>query len=101
MLRWLIAAKAPSSIEATAMNWMICRHSVVRPPNGSTRKRMNSAMAAIFGATEKNAGTGDGAPAYRPAGHQWHEPAGHLEAAAARTTTVPPVRTHQTAPPAK
>ena len=62
MLLWLIAAKAPSTIEATEMNQMICRHSASRPPNGPTITRTNSAIAAILGATEKNAVTGVGAP---------------------------------------
>ncbi len=35
---------------------------VHQPPNGSIRTRTNSAIAAIFGATEKNAVTGVGAP---------------------------------------
>ncbi len=62
MLRWLIAANEPSSIEATAMNQMICRHSTMRPPNGPTMTRTNSTIAAVLGATEKNAVTGVGAP---------------------------------------
>ena len=44
------------------MNTMTCRHSATRPPNGSTMKRTNSAIAAILGATEKKAVTGVGAP---------------------------------------
>ena len=62
MLVWAIAATAPSTIEATDRNTMTCRHSTSRPPNGSIRKRTKSAIAAIFGATEKNAVTGVGAP---------------------------------------
>ena len=62
MLVWLIAANAPRSIEATAMNQITWRHSPTRPPNGPTMTRTKSAIAAILGATEKNAVTGVGAP---------------------------------------
>ena len=62
MLVWAIAATAPSTIEATDKKMMTWRHSATSPPNGSTRTRTNSAIAAIFGATEKNAVTGVGAP---------------------------------------
>ena len=57
-----IAATAPRIIEATDRKTMICRHSAKSPPSGSIRKRTNSATAAIFGATEKKAVTGVGAP---------------------------------------
>jgi hypothetical protein len=62
MFSCAIAATAPSTIEPTDRKTTTCRHSAMRPPNGSTRKRTNSATAAIFGATEKNAVTGVGAP---------------------------------------
>ena len=62
MLVWAMAATAPSTIEATDRKTMTWRHSVISPPNGSIRKRTNSAIAAILGATEKNAVTGVGAP---------------------------------------
>ena len=62
MFCWAIAATAPRIIEATDRNTITWRHSASNPPNGSIRKRTNSAIAAIFGATEKNAVTGVGAP---------------------------------------
>ena len=62
MFSCAIAATAPSTIEATERNTMTWRHSTSKPPNGSIMKRTNSASAAIFGATEKNAVTGVGAP---------------------------------------
>ena len=62
MLGWAIAAKAPSTIEATDRNTMTCRHSPIIGPNGAIMTRMNSASAAILGATAKNAVTGVGAP---------------------------------------
>ncbi len=69
MLRWAIAATAPSTIEATDRKTMIWRHSPISGPNGSIRKRTNSANAASLGATAKNALTGVGAPSYTSGVH--------------------------------
>jgi hypothetical protein len=62
MLVWPMAAKAPSAIEAMAMNTTICCQSAVMAGNGWMTTRMNTAMAAILGAAAKNAVTGVGAP---------------------------------------
>ena len=62
MLVWLMAAKAPSTIEAIEMKTMIWRHWSTRPPSGSIITRTKSATAATFGATAKKAVTGVGAP---------------------------------------
>ena len=44
------------------MKMTICCHWAAKSPNGPTMTRTNRAMAAIFGATEKKAVTGVGAP---------------------------------------
>ena len=62
MLRWPIAAKAPSAIEAMATNTRICCHCGTMPGNAPIATRTNIAMAATFGAAAKNAVTGVGAP---------------------------------------
>ena len=62
MLVCAIAAIEPNTIDASDWKTMTCRHSAISGPNGSIRNRMNSAKAAIFGASEKNAVTGVGAP---------------------------------------
>ena len=62
MLLWLMAANAPSTMDAMATNTTICCHWAARSPNGPIMMRRNSASAAIFGPTEKNAVTGVGAP---------------------------------------
>ena len=62
ILSWTRAAKAPSNMEPTEMKTRICCHCATRSPNGCIITRISKAMAAIFGATEKNAVTGVGAP---------------------------------------
>ena len=62
MLDWLIAAKAPSAIEAIAMKTMICCHWATSAPSGDIITRVNSPSAAILGATAKKAVIGVGAP---------------------------------------
>ena len=62
MLVWPIAAKAPSTMEATETAQMICCHCASRSPKGPSRTRISSAMAAIFGAAAKKAVTAVGAP---------------------------------------
>ena len=62
MLVWPMAAKAPSAMEAMAMKTMICCQSGTMAPKGVTTTRMNSAIAATFGAAAKKAVTGVGAP---------------------------------------
>ncbi len=62
MLRWPIAAKAPSAIEAIEMKTMICCQSGATGWNAPTVTRTRSAMAAILGAAAKKAVTGVGAP---------------------------------------
>ena len=57
-----MAANAPNSIDATDMKTTICCHSATSGPKGPVMTRMKSASAAIFGATEKKAVTGVGAP---------------------------------------
>ena len=57
-----MAANAPSTMEATETKTMICCHCATRSPNGPTMIRINSASAAILGATAKKAVTGVGAP---------------------------------------
>ena len=62
MLRWPMAAKAPSSIEAMEKNTMICCHCAAMPGKPGSSVRTSSAMAASLGAAAKNAVTGVGAP---------------------------------------
>ena len=69
MLLCAIAAKAPRTIEAIEIAMMICCHSAANPPSGPIIVRTRRAMAAIFGATERNAVTGVGAPSYTSGVH--------------------------------
>ena len=63
MLRWLIAAKAPSTIEATEMTTMICCHCDEQRPNGPIRTRDEQRHARrSWAPTAKKAVTGVGAP---------------------------------------
>ena len=62
MLVWPMAAKAPSTMEASETKTTICCQSFTMGAKGPVRTRMNSAMAAILGAAAKNAVTGVGAP---------------------------------------
>ena len=62
MLVWPMAAKAPSAMEAIDTKTRICCQSGTMAAKGSTMTRMNSAMAATFGAEAKKAVTGVGAP---------------------------------------
>ena len=62
MLRWPMAAKAPSAIEAIETNTTICCHCAVMPGNATMVARTNIAMAATLGAAAKKAVTGVGAP---------------------------------------
>ena len=57
-----IAAKAPSTIEASATKTTICCQEWVMPGNATTVARTKMAMPATFGAAAKNAVTGVGAP---------------------------------------
>ena len=58
----MIAANAPSNIEATATKTMICCHWATQAPNGPTSTRNSNPMAASFGADAMYALTGVGAP---------------------------------------
>ena len=62
MLRWPMAAKAPSSIEAIATNTRICCHCVATVGKATTAARTNTAIAATLGAAAKKVVTGVGAP---------------------------------------
>ena len=62
MLRWPIAAKEPSAIEAIETNTTICCHCTTTLGKAATATRTNMAMPATFGAAAKNAVTGVGAP---------------------------------------
>ena len=62
MLRWPMAAKAPSAIEAMETKTTICCHSWMMPGNAMMVARAKMAMAATLGADAKNAVTGVGAP---------------------------------------
>ena len=62
MLRWPMAAKAPSAIEAMETKTMICCHCAAMPGNAASATRMKTAIAATFGAAAKNAVIGVGAP---------------------------------------
>ncbi len=62
MLRWPMAAKDPSAIDAMAMKTTICCHCPTMPGNASMKTRVAIAMPAIFGAAAKKAVTGVGAP---------------------------------------
>ena len=62
MLRWPIAANAPSAIEAIETNTTICCHSCVMPGKATTVARAKMAMPATLGAAAKKAVTGVGAP---------------------------------------
>ena len=62
MLRWPIAANAPSAIEAMATKTTICCHCVKMPGNATMVARTNIAMPATLGAAAKKAVIGVGAP---------------------------------------
>ena len=62
MLRWPIAAKEPSAMEAIETKTTICCHSDVMPGKATTAVRTNIAIPATFGAEAKKAVTGVGAP---------------------------------------
>ncbi len=62
MLRCPIAANAPSAIDAIATNTMICCHCAVMAGKALNDTRMNTAIAATFGAEAKKAVIGVGAP---------------------------------------
>ncbi len=62
ILRWPMAAKAPSAIEAMATKTTICCHCVNIPGNATMVVRTNMAMPATLGAAAKNAVIGVGAP---------------------------------------
>ena len=63
MLRWPIAAKEPSAIEAIEMKTMICCHCAEDAGEGVDEDAHGHAPSpAIFGAAAKNAVTGVGAP---------------------------------------
>ncbi len=62
MLRWPMAAKAPSAIEAMATNTTICCHCAVISGNATIVVRTNMAMPATLGAAAKKAVIGVGAP---------------------------------------
>jgi hypothetical protein len=62
MLVWPIAANAPSAIEAIETNTTICCHCWAMSGNAVSVTRVNTAMAATFGAEAKKAVTGVGAP---------------------------------------
>lgn len=62
MLRWPMAAKAPSTMEAIEMKTTICCHWDVTSGKAWIMIRTNIAIAAIFGAAAKKAVTGVGAP---------------------------------------
>ena len=57
-----MAAKDPRTIDAIDINIIICCHCSPRLPKGTIITLIISAIAAILGATEKNAVTGVGAP---------------------------------------
>src|SRR5258708_2293361 len=92
MLVWLIAAKAPSSIDRTEVTITICCHSPTMVPKGWISTRTRSATAAILGAIEKNAVTGVGAPWYTSGAHIWKGAAEILNARAAATNTRPKIK---------
>jgi hypothetical protein len=62
MFFWPIAANEPSTIEAIATNTTICCHCGDDAGERGQRTRVNTAIAATFGAEAKNAVTGVGAP---------------------------------------
>ena len=62
MLRWPMAAKEPSAMEAMARKVTICCHSCVTEGKAANSVRTVSAMAASLGAAAKKAVTGVGAP---------------------------------------
>ena len=62
MFFWPMAANEPSTIEAIATNTRICCHCGTMPGNAVSVTRVNTAIAATFGAEAKNAVTGVGAP---------------------------------------
>ena len=62
ILRWPMAAKEPSAIEAIDTKVTICCHSCVMPGKAATAARTKMAMPATLGAAAKKAVTGVGAP---------------------------------------
>ena len=62
MLRWPMAAKAPSSMEPIETSSITCCHCAASSPKGPSSTRASSAIAATLGAMAKKAVTGVGAP---------------------------------------
>ena len=62
MLVCAIAVMLPTAIETTAMTVSICCQSATSAPNPSTKKRMQIAKAANFGAAPNKSVTEVGAP---------------------------------------
>src|SRR5215218_1697594 len=92
MLRWPIAAKAPSAMEAMATNTTICCHWMVISGKDTIVVRTNMAIPATFGAAAKKAVTGVGAPSYTSGVHIWNGTADTLKQKPANRNTSPNTR---------
>src|ERR1700733_11735072 len=84
-----MAANDPSAIEAIETNTTICCHSSTMPGNAVSATRVNTAIAATFGAEAKNGVTGVGAPADTSGAHMWNGPAETLKHSPASRNTSP------------
>src|ERR1700730_3220225 len=89
MLRWPMAAKALSRMEAMETNTTICCHSGTMPGNATMVVRTNMAMPATLGAAAKNAVIGGGAPSYTSGVHMWNGTADTLKQKPANRNTRP------------
>ena len=90
---WAMAARLPSTIEATDRNTIICCHSRPRPIMPSTSSRIVMANAASFGAAPIISVTPVGEPWYTSGTHMWNGTAPSLNARPATTNTVPRLST--------
>src|SRR6476646_4504917 len=91
-LRWPMAAKEPSAIEAIETNTTICCHSCTMPGKAVTAARTKMEIAATFGAAAKNAVTGVGAPSYTSGVHIWNGTAEILKQKPTNRNTSPNTR---------
>ncbi len=88
-LVWAMAAKLPTSKEATAKTANICCQSMAKGSKPSTNKRMVMAKAANLGAAAIIKVTAVGAPWYTSGTHMWNGTTPSLNAKPQTTKTKP------------
>ncbi len=94
-----MAARLPTSNEATASMPSICCQSSAMGNMPSTNKRMTMANAANLGAPAIIRVTAVGAPSYTSGTHMWNGAAPNLKARPATTNTTPKASTRLSALP--